>query len=180
MTDLSPFFPLLEAYAPTIGGLLAGPVGARVAPLAVAGIHALADALDLDGDERTAPAVAQKLNEMPTAEVPAVLKAAEAFLKAALPQPATPAPVQLPAPVAPPAPAQGLYVDPANSLIKLGVAVVAGFAAAKFGIDATTATNVLTPIAEFIVALGVIGAMAFSQWRSVFGANANTAAAMKG
>jgi lysozyme family protein len=183
MTDLSPFFPLLEAYAPTIGAIVAGPVGARVAPLAVAGIHALADALDLDG-QPTAGAVAQRLNEMPTAEVPAVLRAAEALVRAALPQPATPAPVQLPVPVAPPAPAQGLYVDPANSLIKLGVAALAAMFATKFGFDATVAQSwgdTLVPVVQGVAALAMSGLSGFSLWRSIAGANENTkAAGLKG
>lgn len=175
MSDLSPIFPLLEQFAPTIGGMIAGPAGAKLAPLAVAGLHALADALDLDED-RSPAAIVQKLDAMPSTAVPAALQAAENAVKGSLPQAA------LPAPVTPPAPAQGLYVDPVNSLIKLGVAAAAAAFAAKFGIDAATAQSVgdmAVPVLQGLVTLAMGCLSGFSLWRSIAGSNANTAASIK-
>lgn len=174
MSDLKPFLPLIEQFAPTIGGMIFGAPGAKLAPLAVAGIHALADALD--GEEPTPAAIAGKLSTMPSEAVPAALQAAESAVKGSLPQ------VALPAPVTPPAPAQGLYVDPVNSLIKLGVAAAAAAFAAKFGIDAATAQSVgdmAVPILQGLVTLVMGGLSGFSLWRSIAGSNANTAASFK-
>lgn len=174
MSDLQKFLPLFDQFAPVLGGMIFGAPGAKLAPLAVAGIHALADALD--GEEPTPAAVSKKLSTMPSEAVPAALQAAEAAVKGSLPQAA------LPVPVTPPAPAQGLYVDPTNSLIKLGVAALAAMFATKFGFDAVTvqhAFDALVPVAQGLAALAMSGLSGWSLWRSISGSNANTAAVLK-
>jgi hypothetical protein len=174
MSALDPFLPMLDTFAPTIGAALAGSTGAKLAPLAVAGIHALADALD--GEEPTPEAVARKLSEMPSEAVPGALQAAERAVTPSVPL-ALPAPVETP-----PAPAQGLYVDPTNSLIKLGVSALAAMFATKFGFDATVAQSwgdTLVPVVQGLAALAMSGLSGFSLWRSISGSNANTAASAK-
>jgi hypothetical protein len=177
MIDLQPFLPLLDQFAPTIGGLIGGPAGRAGSVMAVAAIHALADALETDP---TAPDVASKLNTMPTVDVPGALLAAEEALVSAIPASATSTPAQtIPGSVLPPAPAQGLYVDPINSLIKAGVGALAVMFAAKFGVDVATAQSwggMFVPGLECLANLAMGGLSGFSLWRSVSGANANTKA----
>jgi hypothetical protein len=171
----------LAGIAPIAATLLAGPAAGTV-------VSAITQALGVpSGTPSTGLAqivglassddVAARL--APVETVLAGIAAPVASLAVGSPMPA-PSPVQLPAvTVSAPAPAQGLFVDVTNSLIKLGVAAAAAAFASKLGVDAATAQSwaaSATPILQSLAAVGVSALMGFSLFRSIQGANLNTAA----
>lgn len=175
VSELKPFHDIISIVAPTVATAIGGPA----AGLAV---RALAEALDT---ERTAAAIATKLDNSPFSQIIIALRRAEAEFSAidavevkAEPVPGLVLQPEAPAPISP----NGVLVDPEASVAKTIVAVILGVMCSLFIKDAMLAqtfADALAPLAEALITSVGAGIMPWLLHRSVSNANANTIAVLK-